>query len=582
MVSSGAGSTGYLSHLEEAALATMVRRLQSINKYVDRKEMLTIAKRRFQGNSRIAKLTSLSKKWMRAFAMRQGLVVKKTTSRTAAKQKTHCPSNVADWWALFQRVVVSHKIGADFTTGKVSTSDFLACVWNFDETHVRWCSSSRRVIVTRGHEPRHIEAASDTNIHVTLFEGVNMAGQFAPPFVIVSGKGPDDFKSVTKQRVQRRMLEVAVKEGGGVVKFSEKGSMLGAMLKEFFEYCAEFMDPSRNNLILYDGHSSHTESLEALEQASARGLVVLRLPPQMTDVLQPLDVGVFAAYKQRWSQAVSYLDDTFVEEGPVSIDAESAEADLDTELITAASPIRPKFDISLIARCQQITRSCIYQEVAPSVEEPGWNPPHDYTDVSFPTAPSSRIVRMAFEKTGLVAPVFDNEHYPMHLTKGSADALWSNATEVQERVFVGLRNGTLYPDEGCIRARGSELTSTSYKEYLREKQRKLFEKEDQRMRRKRAPRSRRRVESDTDETEDDTEDEAEDTQVGPTPRKRKHTVTETDPPAQPRRHRSIQKRYDELDLGPAKKSRRRKGGIYEMCCNDSAEGPAASAGTPTP
>ena len=49
-------------------------------------------------------------------------------------------------------------------------------------------------------------------------------------------------------------------------------------------------------LLILDGHSSHV-SYEVRQLAISNGVHMLKLPPHLTNLLQPLDVGVFKSMK---------------------------------------------------------------------------------------------------------------------------------------------------------------------------------------------------------------------------------------------------------------------------------------------
>ena len=57
-------------------------------------------------------------------------------------------------------------------------------------------------------------------------------------------------------------------------------------------------------LLVLDGHSSHI-SFEDRELAIENGVHMLKLPPHLTHLLQPLDVGVFKPMKANWYSAVA-------------------------------------------------------------------------------------------------------------------------------------------------------------------------------------------------------------------------------------------------------------------------------------
>ena len=53
-------------------------------------------------------------------------------------------------------------------------------------------------------------------------------------------------------------------------------------------------------VLIFDNHSSHI-TLETIELAGDHGLSLVTLPPHCSHKLQPLDVGVFGAFKRFYS-----------------------------------------------------------------------------------------------------------------------------------------------------------------------------------------------------------------------------------------------------------------------------------------
>lgn len=569
VISRGIGATGYLTPLEEVQLAEIVKALVAANESPTRRELFATARRHFPTNENLKRIPGFSTKWIRGFSKRHNLVLRIPSEHTGAKRKTHSRANVTNWWAKYERVVVEQKIGANILTGEVSETDFESCVWNFDETSVNFDTLAEKVLTTRGHQPRRVKLGGDENVHITLLEGTNMAGQFAKPCIIISGKSPEDFSRLTENAIHRKQLVSAIQEGGGLVMFSQNGSMLSQFLGDFFRWCHSFMDKTRNNLIILDGHKSHVSSIDALKWAAAHNLVILRLPPQMTDVLQPMDVGVFATFKLRWKQAVSLLSTEIKSDPSVSIDEDFALETIETDppIENDKSVRRRPFDLGRIAACLQITRSALIQETYPSTGNIDWKPPHDFDDVSFPSSVGCRLVRSAYAKTGIGSPIFVHDRYPKYMTPTTTQAMWSQVRLMQEFVLAKLGKGDLYPDETCCQARGSELTSRSYLDYLEKKQLTSYREAEAALRKPRKKRaqsmpksdSKESAESEDDEaareSEPDTEPESSAEEDSTPPQKRKQCVEHTDFRNQSTRQRNSY--YCASDLGPVKTSYRR-------------------------
>ena len=65
------------------------------------------------------------------------------------------------------------------------------------------------------------------------------------------------------------------------------------------------LTPEKKHILLLDGHTSHTKSLQALELAQANGIILLQLPGHTTHRLQPLDIGVFGPMQTFYNKVLN-------------------------------------------------------------------------------------------------------------------------------------------------------------------------------------------------------------------------------------------------------------------------------------
>ena len=54
-------------------------------------------------------------------------------------------------------------------------------------------------------------------------------------------------------------------------------------------------------LLLFDGHLTHV-SISVIRRALDENVVILKFPPHVTDVMQPLDVACFGPLKRAWEK----------------------------------------------------------------------------------------------------------------------------------------------------------------------------------------------------------------------------------------------------------------------------------------
>ena len=75
-----------------------------------------------------------------------------------------------------------------------------------------------------------------------------------------------------------------------------------------------FAVPQRPVMLLVDGHKSHL-TLELIDLARKKNVILFCLPPHTTHVLQPLDVAVFKSFKDQFfksARALSFSKQNFV------------------------------------------------------------------------------------------------------------------------------------------------------------------------------------------------------------------------------------------------------------------------------
>ena len=57
-------------------------------------------------------------------------------------------------------------------------------------------------------------------------------------------------------------------------------------------------------LLIFDGHLTHI-SVPVIEKAIQENITILKLPPHVTDKLQPLDVACFGPLKRMWEKSLN-------------------------------------------------------------------------------------------------------------------------------------------------------------------------------------------------------------------------------------------------------------------------------------
>jgi len=130
---------------------------------------------------------------------------------------------------------------------------------------------------------------------VTVILGINAAGWAFPPFIIFAGQY--HLSAWYEEEDIPRNWAIAVSDNSWTT------NELGVeWLKHFIKHTDGKVIGARRLLIL-DGHESHW-SLEFQELCKENNIYTLCMPPYLSHLLQPLDVGCFSPLKRAYSREI--------------------------------------------------------------------------------------------------------------------------------------------------------------------------------------------------------------------------------------------------------------------------------------
>ena len=215
------------------------------------------------------------KDWLRSFMERRNLSTKKANMISAArKSATSNPFIVNDFYDVIEKIIIDHKLNPKQ-------------VWNCDESGFPTDPSKSKVISPRGEVAYKITWGAGRE-NISTLAACNAAGRALDPLIIFAGK---HFQSTWKGEKPLPNTMYGISSNGWMTTVV------------FFQWFTRFTEQVKERplLLIYDGHLSHV-SVELIEKAIAEEVIIVKLPPHVTDKLQPLDVCCFGPLKREWER----------------------------------------------------------------------------------------------------------------------------------------------------------------------------------------------------------------------------------------------------------------------------------------
>jgi hypothetical protein len=174
-------------------------------------------------------------------------------------------------------------------------------VWNFDESGFGVGEEQVMKVLTFLDTAMQERVIAGKQEWVTDIEYINAAGEALPPLLIFKG-----------EYLNTRWLDERSPEGWffATSKNGWTSNILGlAWLQTVFEPLTREKAAGRRRLLIADGHGSHIRA-DFIAHCMQNDIDLLIMPAHCSHILQPLDVGVFSAFKRYHSvetQAITRL-----------------------------------------------------------------------------------------------------------------------------------------------------------------------------------------------------------------------------------------------------------------------------------
>ena len=233
--------------------------------------------------------THPGKQWWAGFKARNpDVTIRRPEGLSSVRSRALNPTIVGEYFILLHSVM-----------NELGLQNQPSTVWNMDETPLNFTHTPVRVVAGKSERSTPGKTGNSRE-GVTVIACGNASGTVIPPLIIVKGK--------TRKSVEGYNMDAGPQHATWT--WQEKAwseDMLG--VEWFSNHFLKFCGPSRPQLIILDGHSSH-ESLGLLEAATKEGIHLLCFPPHTTHYLCPLDRTVFGPLQGEYNKVVSqYLNE---------------------------------------------------------------------------------------------------------------------------------------------------------------------------------------------------------------------------------------------------------------------------------
>ncbi|KJZ70720.1 hypothetical protein HIM_09904 [Hirsutella minnesotensis 3608] len=280
-----------LSRPEEAALCRYIDRLDNMNLAV-RPGFVTDATNNILRERSGQADFIIGSKWTSRFLKRHGYFKKLQKKLHAERQASEDLTRVTNYFQTLEKVVQEHGIPPDD-------------IWNMDETGFRIGVGKDQLIATK-RKRAHYFGIPENRESATDIEAISASGECLPPFLILSG-----------QMHMSSWYHVAGLDPDTAIRPTPNGYSNDEISLEWLQYFEKHSaktSKSSKRLLILDCHGSH-HTRQFIQYCDEHGIIPFGMSPNLTHVLQPLDVVVFQPLKHYHAKAL----DVMIRGGLVSI-----------------------------------------------------------------------------------------------------------------------------------------------------------------------------------------------------------------------------------------------------------------------
>lgn len=265
----------YLLEMEERLYGLTVKDLKAL--------VYQLAIKNNKPNPFNAEKKEAGREWINGFLKRHPeLSIRKPENTSAARASGFNKVAVEKFFNFLGNVYDEHQLTPDR-------------IYNCDETGVSVVpKTNSKIIAKRGRKQVGVIVSAERGQTVTVEICFSAAGNYMPPMLIFPRK--------------KMNLELMVNsQAGAWGTCSDSGWITSELFLQWFKRFVIFSGASKERpvLLLLDGHSTHTQNIDLINEARAHGVIILCFPPHTTHRLQVADVAFMRPLSVYYEQAVT-------------------------------------------------------------------------------------------------------------------------------------------------------------------------------------------------------------------------------------------------------------------------------------